>query len=127
MKFEASVAVRMMFVLWVVTLCRLMGRYQRFEEAYCLLLQDSMKKETVFFSEMFGTNLWLYKVLKTYRKTSLVLAVQKLLNNYQLFLLIWHKCQIIKIHKHEVLERTNSLTFLTLFNNAVSIAASMYR
>jgi hypothetical protein len=40
MRFEVSTAVRrMMMFFWVSAPCRFVGRFQRFEETYCLHLQ----------------------------------------------------------------------------------------
>jgi hypothetical protein len=39
-RFEVLTAVRMtMLLFWVVSPCRLVSRYQHFEETYCLYLQ----------------------------------------------------------------------------------------
>jgi hypothetical protein len=41
MRFEILMAVKIsIFFFWVATPCGLVGRYQRFGGAYCLLLQD---------------------------------------------------------------------------------------
>jgi hypothetical protein len=46
MRFDVLTAVRMsMLLLWVVTPCELVGRYQRFGETYCLHLQGRKWKQ----------------------------------------------------------------------------------
>jgi hypothetical protein len=39
MRFVVITAVKVMMMSWVVMLCELVGRYQRFREMYCLHLQ----------------------------------------------------------------------------------------
>jgi hypothetical protein len=54
-RLEAFMAVRMMMMMMifcVATPYRLVGRYQRFGETYCVHFEGSLKMETVCFSEM---------------------------------------------------------------------------
>jgi hypothetical protein len=52
LRFEVITAGEMlMLVLWVVTLCGLVGRYQCFEGKYGLHLQVSQEDEDSMFSE----------------------------------------------------------------------------
>jgi hypothetical protein len=48
-RFEVFTAVRimMMMIFWVLAPCRLVGRYQRFGDTYCLHLQGAKKQKNI--------------------------------------------------------------------------------
>jgi hypothetical protein len=71
LRFEVLTAVKMqMLVLWVVTPCGLVGKYQGFGAIYCV--HPAMKMEAVCSSETFGIYLQVHMALLPRMPTSTI-------------------------------------------------------